>query len=238
MWTALFSLCSHYNHFLVSICTPRSPLTLQDHELLWKRSTDSRSFPARVDRKDSPARPLRASTRMISSVGRETTQWTQTSGNAGGRARCPTLTWIVFSNGDEVEEALAGQQLFHQRQELVGYFSTSNPSGPSSLDASAAHLVKTNNEQNVKKKKHSTEIWLFCGRERLGGGLRYLLGGRDHVRRVKDEDVYLPLEPRQETLHLKETSNMSLITLQRNKEWVGGQVLVSTIRGNTYQSIS
>lgn len=60
------------------------------------------------------------------------------------------LTWIVFGNGDEVEEALAGQQLRHGRQEPVRYLSTSNPSGPGSLDASAAHLVETNNEHRQK----------------------------------------------------------------------------------------
>lgn len=61
------------------------------------------------------------------------------------------LTWIVFSNGDKVEEALAGQQLRHGRQELVRDLTTLNPSGPGSLDTSAAHLVEANKECHQKK---------------------------------------------------------------------------------------
>lgn len=105
------------------------------------------------------------------------------------------LTWIVFGNGDEVEEALAGQQLRHGRQEPVRYLSTSNPSGPGSLDASAAHLVETNNEH---RQKTAPRFDVF------DAALRYLLGRRDHVRRVEDQDVHLPLEPRQETVNLKQ----------------------------------
>lgn len=83
-------------------------------------------------------------------MGAETIRLTQTSGNAGVGGRRPRLTWIVFGDGDEVEEALAGQQLRHRRQELVGHFSTSNSSSPGSLDASAAHLVETKNEHCEK----------------------------------------------------------------------------------------
>lgn len=140
--------------------------------------------------------------------GGETTQLAETSGEARGRARRPTLTWIIFRNSNKVEEALAGQQLCHGRQELVGHFSTSNPSSPGSLDASAAHLLGTDNGHRVNKKRR----WNL----RLDAALRYLLGGRDHVRRVKDEDVHLPLEPRQEAGHLKEMRYMSLIALQIN----------------------
>lgn len=131
----------------VLLCRPCASSAERGRHLLWKRSTDSLSFPARFERKASPVRPRQPSKRMISSAETEREKKNMSelhlwkSFPALNRIRdILRLTRIVFSYCDEVEQAVAGEQLCYSRQEPVCHLSALNPSGPGSLDTCAAHL--------------------------------------------------------------------------------------------------
>lgn len=60
--------------------------------------------------------------------------------------RCETsedvckLTWVILGNRNEVKGPLGGEQLSHNGEKPVGDLPSSAPSGPRSLDSSAADL--------------------------------------------------------------------------------------------------